>query len=289
MKIRRDWGANDAIRDAGLTTPDDITRYDNIPYGPEPVANLLDIYCPKGTSSALPAIINIHGGGWVYGDKELYQHYSMRLAQRGFTVINFNYRLAPEHPYPAAIKDIEAVFRHVWEIADDYFIDRNNIFAVGDSAGGQLCHQMCAALTNPEYAKLCGLSFPEGFHINAVALNCGMYFFPATKLFSPAKITMIGDYLTADYRKFLPQLKVLKNMTPDFPPSFVMGAVNDGLTVMMKPLCRRMKKLGIEHESHVYGTKDQKEIGHVFHVNCKLELAAKCNDDECEFFRRHMN
>ena len=59
----------DAIRISGLSTPENITRIDNIKYNE---GQLLDIYYPKGTKSPLPTIISIHGG-WVYGSKDDYQ------------------------------------------------------------------------------------------------------------------------------------------------------------------------------------------------------------------------
>ena len=78
--MRREWKINDAKRDAGLTTPDDIQRFDDIQYGPDPVENKLDVYRPKNTQGKIPVIVSVHGGGWVYGDKELYQFYGMTLA-----------------------------------------------------------------------------------------------------------------------------------------------------------------------------------------------------------------
>ena len=99
--IRINWAIGDAKRDAGLTTPDDIMRFDDISYGPYGKDNLLDIYVLKDTKTVRPTIVNIHGGGWVYGCKEIYQFYCMRLAERGFTVVNINYRLAPETRFPA--------------------------------------------------------------------------------------------------------------------------------------------------------------------------------------------
>ena len=74
-RVRREWKIGDAKRDAGLTTPDDIQRFDNISYGEDLVWNLLDVYRPKKKDGKLPVIVNIHGGGWVYGDKEIYQFY----------------------------------------------------------------------------------------------------------------------------------------------------------------------------------------------------------------------
>ncbi len=68
---------------------------------------------PRAAVGALPVIISIHGGGWFYGSKELYSHYCMRLAARGFAVVNFSYRLAPEDKYPAAVQDICTVLHWV--------------------------------------------------------------------------------------------------------------------------------------------------------------------------------
>ena len=288
-EIRINWKKGDDIRDEGLTTPENIQRYDDIVYGEDPVWNKLDVYCLKGTNAPQATIINIHGGGWVYGDKELYSHYCMRLAQRGFTVVNFTYRLAPENKYPAALEDICKVFHWVQNNAKDYFIDLNNVFTVGDSAGGQLNHQILTILTNPKYAKLFAFKLPEGFKVNACALNCGCYFMPAFRFVPPKKMGgLMEAYYPEDHIPVIPQLKVAKNMTKDFPPAFVMTAQNDYLKMMAAPLYRRLKRKGVEAELHIYGTKEQKEIGHVFHVNCKLELAAKCNDEECAFFKRHM-
>ena len=72
-KIREEFGASDAKRDAGLTTPSDIQRFDNICYGKDPVWQSLDLYRPKSMDGKkLPVIVSVHGGAWVYGTKEIY-------------------------------------------------------------------------------------------------------------------------------------------------------------------------------------------------------------------------
>lgn len=287
-RMRKEWAAGDAVRDEGLTIPENITRFMDIRYG-EYAENLLDVYCPRGTDHALPTIVSIHGGGWFYGDKELYSHYCMRLAQRGFTVVNFTYRLAPEHQYPAPLQDSCEVMRWMTENASKYFIDLGNVFMLGDSAGGQLCHQVLTMLTNPKYAALFDFAPPAGFHVNACALNCGCYFLPFSRLISPKRCGAIFEaYIPADYVPLLKQLKVSRHTTKDFPPAFVMSAANDYLKFMAKPMYRLLRRKGVEAQLHIYGTREQKEIAHVFHVNCKLPLADKCNDDECAFFRTHI-
>jgi acetyl esterase/lipase len=97
-QMRQKWAEGDVKRDAGVVDPEDVIRFTDIPYG-EHSENLLDVYCPAGTEKPLPTIISIHGGGWFYGSKKLYSHYCLRLAKRGFTVVNFDYRLAPEYKY----------------------------------------------------------------------------------------------------------------------------------------------------------------------------------------------
>lgn len=286
--LRIKWAKSDAIREAGLTVPGDIQRYMDIPYG-EDALHVLDVYRPQGMEAALPTIISIHGGGWFYGSKEVYANYCMRLAQRGFTVVNFSYRLAPENKYPAALQDICRVLHWVKENAARYGIDRNNLFMLGDSAGGQLCHQILTMLTNPQYAAFFDFAPPKDFKVNACALNCGCYYFPVSRLLPPKRTGAIFEaYFPEDYIPILPQLRVQRYVTKDFPPAYIMTSQNDYLKHMAPPLYRSMKRKGVECRLRIYGTKEQKEIGHVFHVNSKLELAAKCNDDECAFFRSHM-
>ena len=92
--------------------------------------------------------------------------------------MNFNYRLAPEHPFPASLEDINAVFSWIKENGKDHHIDTEHLFAVGDSAGAQMLSQFAAMLTNRDFARLFedryGFRFPE-LKLSAVALNCGRY------------------------------------------------------------------------------------------------------------------
>lgn len=94
----------DSQKNKGQVTPESIIRFDDIAYGPDKKWNVLDVYRPRDVQGKLPVIIDVHGGGWVYGDKEVYQYYCMALARRGFAVVNFTYRLAPEFIFPSTWK-----------------------------------------------------------------------------------------------------------------------------------------------------------------------------------------
>lgn len=288
QKLRLEWEESDAKRDAGLTYPGNVTRHENLRYGPHP-ENLLDVYYPVDTAAPLPTIVSIHGGGWFYGSKALYSHYCTRLAQRGFTVVNFDYRLAPEHKYPAPLEDTCMVFRWMQENAAAYCIDLNNVFTVGDSAGGQIEYQVLTMLSNPKFASLFPFAPPEGFRVRACGMNCGCYFVPLSRLISPKRMgALFMAYFPEDYMPIAPQLKAGKYITDQFPAAFVMSAQNDYLKFMAAPLQRKLKRKGVDTILRIYGTREQKEIGHVFHLNCYSDLAAQCNDEQCDFFKAHM-
>ena len=287
-KMRIQWAQGDAKRDAGLTVPEGLVRHMDLVYGQYP-ENKLDVYYPAGTAAALPTIVSIHGGGWFYGSKELYSHYCMRLALRGFTVVNFDYRLAPEYKYPAPVEDTCKVLFWMQQHSEEYHIDLNNVFTVGDSAGGQINFQLLTLLTNPEYAKFFVFPVPEDFQVRGCGMNCGCYFLPFSRLLKPKMMGPIFEaYFPEDYMPLIPQLKAQKYIKANYPPAFVMSAQNDYLRFMASPLHRILKKKGVESILKIYGTKAQKDIGHVFHLNCHSELADQCNDAQIAFFKAHM-
>ena len=288
--MRREWKINDAKRDAGLTTPDDIQRFDDIQYGPDPVENKLDVYRPKNAQGKIPVIVSVHGGGWVYGDKELYQFYGMNLAQRGFAVVNFTYRLAPEVKFPAPLEDTNNVISWMYENQEEYGLDMDHVFMVGDSAGGHLCGLYSAICTNPEYAVNYTFKVPNGFVPQAVALNCGAY--------NPlSEVGVLGDEQDQELMgDFLPEkgsekeralVNVTDHVTEKFPPVYLMTCVGDFCRPQAPLLEAVLKKNGVYYEFKTYGTEEN-PLYHVFHLTMQEPEGQKCNDEECDFFRRIM-
>ncbi|MBP5555483.1 MAG: alpha/beta hydrolase [Lachnospiraceae bacterium] len=294
--IRKAFGDSDRKRDVGLKTPKNIIRFDNISYGPHTVWNLLDVYRPKKVSGKLPVIAVIHGGAWVYGDKDVYQFYGMSLAGRGFAVVNFSYRLAPEYKYPAQLEDICLAFKFIYSHADAYGFDLDNIFAVGDSAGALLLTSFSDLVTNPDCRKdfkaqfpKAKLSLPKGIHLNAVALNCGKY--------DLGKDMDQDSNAKAVIRELLPKKGTKKEMelvsgdryvNPKFPPAFVMTCPGDFIKDQAKYIVEALTANGVPFCYRYYGS-DKDPLHHVFHCNVRLPEAKKCNDDECKFFKEYIS
>lgn len=97
------------------------------------------IYWPAESAGTPPVLLFFHGGGWVVGDLDTYDGTAREHAVAvGAVVVSVDYRLAPEHPYPAAVEDVWAVTRWVADHADELGADPARIAVAGDSAGGNL-------------------------------------------------------------------------------------------------------------------------------------------------------
>src|SRR5260370_36954220 len=80
----------------------------------------------------------MHGGGWVQGSKETSAFYMLPFLEKGWTVVNVEYRLARVSLAPAAVEDCRCALRWVLQHAKDYKIDPSRIVTMGNSAGGHL-------------------------------------------------------------------------------------------------------------------------------------------------------
>ena len=276
---------SDRKRDGAIPLPEGVTEFRDISYGPYEKWSLLDVYCPEGTTAPLPTIVSIHGGGYVYGTKEIYRRYGMDMAKRGFAFVNFNYRLAPKWKFPTPLADTTAVLNWVVQNAKRYHLDPDRIILLGDSAGAQLTSQYAAMMTNPEYAKLFRLNLPK-VRIRAVGLFCGMYDLAANARGKRKGIHQ--DYLGKDLPDTDPRLQVLDNITEAFPPAFIATGVQDFLRPCAQPMHQFLTDKGIDAQWKCYGREGDKTVAHVFHVNIILPEATQCNDDAAAFWRKYI-
>lgn len=94
-----------------------------------------------------PALLFMHGGGWMLGGLDSHAFFCAELTARlGVLVVAVDYRLAPEHPFPAALHDSLAAWRALRDGALDIPVDPTRLVAIGDSAGGNLAAALCLAL-----------------------------------------------------------------------------------------------------------------------------------------------
>ncbi|MFA3776229.1 alpha/beta hydrolase [Bacillus safensis] len=103
------------------------------------------VFKPVNTSKQpLPVFVNLHGGGFIMGSAEMDNPWCPVIADRAqCIVVNVEYQLAPEHPFPAALHECYDVLKWLYEHPDELQIDRNALAVGGHSAGGNLATAAC--------------------------------------------------------------------------------------------------------------------------------------------------
>ena len=106
-----------------------------------------DVVVPRGAGPH-PVLVYLHGGGWVCGSPRTHRKLGYRFAEAGYLVVNVDYRLAPEHPFPTPFEDCLAAARWAKREAARFGGDPARLAIGGDSAGGNLTAAVCAALAD---------------------------------------------------------------------------------------------------------------------------------------------
>lgn len=275
---------NDDKRDAGL--PHDIPeveRFDDIAYGPKEKWNLLDVYLPRKRGKKVPTIISIHGGGWVYGTKETYQFFGLSLAKNGFAFVNFNYQLAPEVEFPSELDDINRAMHWVATHGSEYHLDLDNIFIIGDSAGGQMAMQYLTILTNDGFRQKFGYEKPN-FIVRAAAINCGAAFLNLPGMIEGAPQAYFIDNVLETKKDML---ETEEYITQDIPPLLLTTANQDFIRDCTVRLDGFLTAKHINHVFRSYGTPEEPKA-HVFNYNVKDPVATKCNLEILDFFKQYL-
>ena len=180
----------------------------------------LDASIPEG-SGPFPIAILIHGGGWGSGDKAAdFDALSTPLTTAGMAWFSINYRLAPKHPWPACLEDVQSAIRWVRTNAATYNVDPKRIALAGYSAGGQL-----AALAAIRADELARVQAVVGF-APAVELVADM---KRRGEVSVAMRNLLGltDKLDDDALAKIATLSPAEEIRPGLPPFFIVQGTAD--------------------------------------------------------------
>ncbi len=125
------------------------------------------VYTPPGRDGALPVVVFFHGGGWVVCTLDTHDPYCRALAmEAGARVVSVDYRLAPEHKFPAGVEDCLAATEWVLKHGSELGGDASRVFVAGDSAGGTMAAVVALLLRDEGAAGLAGqiLLYPVTAH-----------------------------------------------------------------------------------------------------------------------------
>jgi acetyl esterase len=206
---------------------------------------------PRGQSES-PALVYIHGGGWVVGDLESEDASLRRLAiELGHPIVSLDYVLAPEHPFPSPLEDVIALFQEVRRRAPEWGLEAQRLALGGTSAGANLALATALSLTHAKQPPPFALLLMSGaFDLTFAS--------PSIEKFAE------GYFLTAEDMRFFrgaycPDREQWTNWkaSPLFgelcglPPTILLAAEADPLVDDSKRLAERMREANVRCEFHI--------------------------------------
>ena len=207
------------------------------------------LYTPREESTSLPLLVFFHGGGFMYGGLESHDAPCRVLAERaGVRVLSVTYRLAPEHPFPAAFDDALAAYRWVVGNAESLGADPSRLAVGGDSAGGTLA----AAVANAAAREGLPLAFQLLVYPATDALRTTRSFelFGAGFFLTREFMQLANDhYLPEAADRHDPRASPLVDDVPDgLAPAYVVTAGFDPLRDEGEAYARKLADAGVEVE-----------------------------------------
>ena len=190
-------------------------------------------YIPKTTRDKYPVILNIHGGGFVAGDKVYRKSLCTWLATQGFFVVNANYGLCPECRFPTPILQLTRALNWIHKFSKILKLDTSKVVVSGDSAGAYYASMLCALSTNPEMQKI--FKAKPKISPNACILNCGLYDLDhalESKMILDLNSKVFEDYTGISEEhinnyKYKQYCSPLSFITKNYPPALLIYANKD--------------------------------------------------------------
>ena len=263
--------------------------------------HLLDIYRPTNTPGPWPVVLYLHGGGFRVLSKDSHWVMGLAFARRGALVFNANYRLAPQHPYPAAMQDACAALTWVLEHAARHGGDPDRLVLAGESAGANLALGLTLACCYRRPEPWARAVWDTGAVPRAVLPACGVFQVSDPERFGRRRhlrpwvldrLTEVRDaYLgaaprpAAEHELADPLLVLEQGAAParPLPPFLIAAGTRDPLLDDTRRLAAALHRLDVACEAHYYPG----EI-HAFHALTWRRNARRYWGEAYRFVDRHV-
>lgn len=277
QQVRLGFAMGDFARTAHWAESESVESHLDIPYLPDGKReHLLDLYLPHDAvlraGHTTPVYIDIHGGGFTYGWKELNRNFCLRLAEQGFAVFSLNYPLMPAASFVEQLTAVNAALTWIREHLPEYPVSTENIFLTGDSAGGTLSFYTLALTLNPGFAETLGL-VPSGLPFKGAALVSGL--FDVAPLMEESGesvasfINMVsGSFFDETFRALPTKYRVMEEMVREltFPPLYLCTSSDDFIEAETLAFATQLSRAGKPFILDDWAPVPGQSLGHVFPV-----------------------
>src|SRR5215212_2720059 len=213
-----------------------------------------DVFTPPGNPRNAPGVLLLHGGGWRSGDRSQLRGYGVLLGREGYVCVASEYRLSPDHHWPAHLEDCKAALRWMRANAERLGVDPDRIAVSGNSAGAHLALMLAATPGDPAFE---GEGGTPGVS-TAVAAVIAIY--PPTDLThlvgadpqsNDAVHGFLGPGVTAEVARRASPLTYVRK---DFPPTLLIHGTADIVVNYRESLrlFEALEQAGASVELHLY-------------------------------------
>lgn len=286
-------GGAEAADSIAELVPADVSVQRGLSYSSDSDEALLDVFAPASPPRPLPAVVWVHGGGFVAGSRSDLSNYLQILAARGYVTIGVDYSLAPGARFPTPIRQVNAALAYVVANATRFNLDPERVFLAGDSAGAQIAAQTALTLSSPSYAQQLGIQ--PGLtraSLRGLVLFCGPYDPPSLELdgqFAGLVRVVLWSYLGArdPQAAQIAQLAVTPRVTSNFPPAFISVGNADPLASQSVALAEALRAQGVETDRLFFAADHQPPLGHEYQLRLSTDAGRSGFERSIAFLSTH--
>jgi acetyl esterase len=273
--------------------PKGISAQIGLLYMPGDSDTLLDVYAPSGARPPLPALVWVHGGGFVAGSRSELSGYLQVLAARGYVAFAVDYLLAPAARFPTPVRQVNAALAYVAANAKRFNIGPQRIFLAGDSAGAQIAAQAALVISDPAYAQR--MQIKAGIArmaLRGVLLHCGPYDPTQLKFegpFADFMRTVLWAYVGTQnwHDPRVGQLSVTPHLTATYPPVFISVGNADPLAPQSVAFAESARGRGVAVDALFFPKDYAPPQPHEFQFNLSTEEGRRALDRSLAFLAAH--
>jgi acetyl esterase len=254
------------------------------------VEHLLDVWRPAGVATPMPIVFYVHGGGFRFLSKDTHWVMALSFARAGYLVFNVSYRLAPRHPFPAAVEDVCDAWRFAMARAAEYGGDTSRVVVAGESAGANLATTLTLATCYERAEPYARQVFDLGIVPRACLPMCGILQvsdparflrkkkiprFIADRLDEVSEAYLFGhEHATPEELELADPLRVIERGEPParpLPPFFTGVGTRDPILDDTRRLEAALAAMGVPCEAHYFRGEP-----HAFHALVFRKNARDC-------------